>query len=224
MSAEKLIITNDDVDNARPTPKPSYSSAAIPTGPMTMPLPHATSNDTQTLVFVGLTAGLLLAIAAAAFLFVRNPELTGSGSSSSPSSSQKTKTAAAILRVLKADKAAGEQHTGSIPQNSTASQVANAIATYCEVAGNIDTTGCPADFKISYRHHISAWRDVQGAFQQLPEGLIDGVLMGAINLYLQGEVDGGQSRMQGAIQAGMQEVKNTWQEVERIAASYDVAL
>ena len=39
-----------------------------------------------------------------------------------------------------------------------------------------------------------------------------------------GEVDGGQSRMQGAIQAGMQEVKNTWQEVERIAASYDVAL
>lgn len=221
MSAEKLIITNDDVANARPSPTPSYSSAAMPSAPVSMSPPHATSGDKQTLVFVGLTAGLLLAIAGAAFLFVRNPELAGSGSSSS---SKETQTAAAILRVLKADKAAGERHTGSIPQNATASQVANAIATYCEAAATIDTTGCPADFKIAYRHHISAWRDVQGAFQQLPEGFIDGVLMGALNLYLQGEVDGGISRMQGAIQEGMQNVERTWQDVERIAASHDVAL
>jgi hypothetical protein len=48
--------------------------------------------------------------------------------------------------------------------------------------------------------------------------------MGALNLYLQGEVDGGISRMQGAIQEGMQQVESTWQDVERIAASHDVAL
>ena len=179
MSAEKLIITNDDVANARLSPAPSYSSAAIPAAPMSTPPPHAVSGDKQTLVFVGLTAGLLLAIAGAAFLFVRNPELAGSGSSSS---SKETQTAAAILRVLKADKAASERHHGSIPQNATASQVANAIATYCEAAANIDTTGCPADFKVAYRHHISAWRDVQGAFHQLPEGFLDGVLVGALNL------------------------------------------
>ena len=219
MSAEKLIITNDDVANARPSPAPSYSTAT-PAAPISMPPPHSMAGDKQTLVFVGLTAGLLLAIAGTAFLFVRNPELAGSGSSSS----KETQTAAAILRVLKADKAAGERHTGSIPQNATASQVANAIATYCEAATNIDTPGCPADFKVAYRHHISAWRDVQGAFQQLPEGFLDGVLMGALNLYLQGEVDGGISRMQGAIQEGMQQVESTWHDVERIAASHDVAL
>lgn len=221
MSAEKLIITNDDVANARPTTPPSYSSTTPPTGPTAMPSPHTASGDKQTLIFVGLTAGLLLAIAGAAVLFIRNPEL---GEAGSKPASQETRIASSILRVLKADKAASDRSKELLPQNPTASQVANAIGQYCEAASSIDASGCPAAFTVAYRHHISAHRDVQAAFQQMPEGLLDGALMGALNFYLQGEIDGGASRMQGALQEAVKQVESTWREVERIAASYDVAL
>ena len=220
MSAEKLIITNDDVANAHPVPTPSYSSATIPTFPMPTPPSHATSGDKQTLVFVGLTAALLLAIAGAAFLFVRNPELAGTGPSTP---AKETKTAAAILRVLKADKAVSDEYMGSLPQNPTPSQLADAIGGYCDAASRIDATGCPATFTVAYRHHLKAYQEVQAVLQQMPEGFVDGLVMGLLN-GLGGELDGGASRMDAGIQDAAKQVERTWQEVERIAASHDVAI
>ncbi len=220
MSAEKLIITNDDVANAHQVPTPSYSSATIPTAAMLTPPSHATSGDKQTLVFVGLTAGLLLAIAGAAFLFVRNPELAGTGPATS---AKETRTAAAILRVLKADKAESDKYMGTLPQNPTPSQLAGAIGGYCDAASRIDATGCPATFTVAYRHHLQAHQDVRAILQQMPEGFVDSFVLGLLN-GLGGELDGGASRIDAVLRDAANQVERTWQDVERIAASHDVAL
>jgi hypothetical protein len=88
----------------------------------------------------------------------------------------------------------------------------------------MDMSDCPADFRVAYRQHIRAWQGVQAEVQQLPEGFLDGIFMGALNAILRGEVDGGTSRLENNLKQATQELNRTWEEVERVGAKYGAAL
>jgi hypothetical protein len=137
--------------------------------------------------------------------------------------SESTRTRNAILRVIRADEELGSKRD-SLPSNATPSQIAAEIVNYCSALERLDMSDCPADFRVAYRHHMTAWREVQGAVQQMPDGFVDGVFMGAINSLIRGEMDGGMGRMQGDLQRGLEKVQSTWFEVEKIGANYGAAL
>ena len=65
---------------------------------------------------------------------------------------------------------------------------------------------------------------MQAAVKQLPDGFLEGVLMGAVNRLLRGEEDGGTGRLEGDVKRAAERVRATWEEVEKIGAKYGVAL
>lgn len=137
--------------------------------------------------------------------------------------SPEAKTKDAILRVLAADERLGKElkssGSGTVP-----SRLAEVIAVYCDKLDAIDMVDCPADFRIAYRQHIRAWRDVGAAFKQLPDSFSAGVLVGMFNSLFRHELDGGTSRLEGDLKRAAQGVRSTWEEVERIGAKYGAAL
>lgn len=129
---------------------------------------------------------------------------------------------AAILRVFDADAALAKKRE-ALPPKASPSQVAWAVSNYCTELERINMSDCPADFRVAYKHHMTAWRETLAAIQQLPDGFLEGVFMGAMNSVLRGEADGGQSRLEGGFQAALTRVRTTWEEVERIGAKYGAA-
>jgi len=148
---------------------------------------------------------------------------SSTSSKSSPAQSEAEKTKQAILRVLRADQHFAKKRE-SLPPNSTPSQIAWAVGQYCNDLERLDMADCPADFRVAYRHHMGAWREAQAAVQQLPDGFLEGVFMGAMNGLLRGESDGGTSRLEGGLKRALERVGDTWIEVEKIGAKYGAAL
>jgi hypothetical protein len=133
------------------------------------------------------------------------------------------KTKAAIERVFRADdKLAKERER--LPPKATPSQIAWSFGVYCDALERLDTADCPADFRVAFGQHIRAWREAQVALQQLPDGFLEGLLMGALNSVLRGENDGGTSRLEGELKRTIERVRTTYEEVEKIGAKYGVAL
>jgi hypothetical protein len=129
-----------------------------------------------------------------------------------------------IVRILVAEKLLSKKHNSSITSNTKPSQLTVVLRTYCEEANQLDLSGCPADFRVAFRHYIAAVGDMQQAAAQMPEDFAQGVLMGALNSALLGEADGGVGRIQGNMNLAMERMKATYAEVERIGAKYGAAL
>jgi hypothetical protein len=144
-----------------------------------------------------------------------------SGTSESTPGAEKTKQA--ILRVLRADEQLAKKRD-SLPPNATPSQISWAIGEYRKELGRLDMSDCPPDFRVAYRHHISAWGDAEAAIKQVPEGFLEGVFVGAMNSLLHGEIDGGGRRLEGNIKRELECVRDSWFEVEKIGAKYGAAL
>ena len=128
-----------------------------------------------------------------------------------------------ILRVIRADEALAKKRD-ALPANSTPSQVAHTIGIYCAELEALDMSDCPPEFRVAYRHHIGAWRELQAAVREIPDGFWSQVFAGALNAWLRGEADGGTSRLEGGVNRALERIRDTWIEVERIAASYDAVL
>lgn len=128
----------------------------------------------------------------------------------------------AILKVLQADKA---METTLQQANAATSLTATAahIDSYCTNMERLDTSACPADFRMAFRQHIRSWRTAAAKLRQFPDGFWEGVVLGAVNS-LGGELDGGLHRMTAEIQEAEKVIKATYEEVERIAAKYGAVL
>ncbi|HEX3152188.1 MAG TPA: hypothetical protein VHR66_29210 [Gemmataceae bacterium] len=128
----------------------------------------------------------------------------------------------AIARVFAADKSLHRQ-LEQLPDNAKTSELVGAIRRYCDSLDRLDMTNCPVEFQVAYKHHIAAWRKFEGAVRQLPDGFFSGAIQGTVNLVTKGEWDGGVGRMQAEVQACQDNLKASWQDVERIAAQHGVA-
>ena len=128
----------------------------------------------------------------------------------------------AILTVLKEDKRLGDAAQAD-SANRTPSEIAGRFANYCMLADAIDLSACPPEFRVAYRQHLRAWRELVSAVRELPNGFADAALTGFIN-GLCGEVDGGSSRLVGGVKKAEERVRTTWEEVEKIGTKYGAAL
>jgi hypothetical protein len=129
----------------------------------------------------------------------------------------------AVRRVLLADRELAWKRD-AIPPGATPSQVAWAVGRYCDDLERLDTSDCPADVRVAYRHHAGAWREAEAAIRQLPEDFLDGLLKGAANSVLRGEPDGGLGRLEGGVRRSLERFRDTRIEVEKVAARYGAAL
>jgi hypothetical protein len=128
----------------------------------------------------------------------------------------------AITRVFVADRQYSKDTVGTLPNDGYPSQIASAIGAYCLSAEQMDTSDTPPRFQVAYKQHLRAWREMQVAIAQLPDGLLAGVFAGAFNRLLRGELDGGAGRFEGSVLAAQERIRSTWEEVERIAAEHGV--
>jgi hypothetical protein len=147
----------------------------------------------------------------------------GCGRSEPTPAAQAEKDRQAILRVLRADQELAKRRR-ELPPDATPSQIAWAVGRYCDELERLDTSDCPADFRVAYRHHAGAWREAQAALAKLPDGVLEGVLTGAMNALLRGELDGGAGRLEGELKRSLERVRDTWIEVEKVGARYGAAL
>ncbi len=128
------------------------------------------------------------------------------------------------MRALKADQKLMKELKDNLPPKVTPAQLAWSIGGYCDRLERLDMTDCPAEFRVAYTQHMRAWRDTQAALKQLPDGLLEGVLMGIGNFFLRREADGGVARLEGDLRRAQERVRATWEEVEKIGAKYGAAL
>lgn len=61
------------------------------------------------------------------------------------------------------------------------------------------------------------------AVDDLPDGMLDAFVLGAVNAWTRSEMDGGQSRLEGKLAAAEGEIRATWFAVEDVALKYGVA-
>lgn len=138
-----------------------------------------------------------------------------------PSATERTRSE--ILQVLQADRDVSKKNIGALPTNAGTTRTAAAIDVYLAAMEKLDLSACPADFRVAFRNHVQAWREAQTVIKQLPDGLLEGLLMGAFNGVL-GESDGGQGRMNEALQQAQERIRSTYEEVEKIGVKYGAAL
>jgi hypothetical protein len=138
-----------------------------------------------------------------------------------PSEAEKTKQN--ITRVLKADETLAKQRDSAVPHDAPPSVIALCIEHYCDGLENVDMSDCPADFRVAYREHMRAWRQMDAAIKELPDSFMGGFLEGFVNS-LEGELDGGASRIRGDLKNASSNVEGTWSCVEQTGAKYGAAL
>jgi hypothetical protein len=129
----------------------------------------------------------------------------------------------AVLHVLQADRQLALTRD-RLPPQATPAQIAWAIGRYCDDLERLPMADCPAEFRVAYRHHAGAWREAQAAIQRLPGDFFQGVLTGAMNSILRGELDGGASRLEGEVKRCLERVRDTGIDVEKTGARYGAAL
>ena len=110
----------------------------------------------------------------------------------------------------------------ALPADAPPSHYADVVRAYCDALDRRDWSGCPADFQAAYRRHVRAWRDLETAARQLPDGFLSGAAQGTVNLLTRGEWDGGARRMTAQAEAARRQVRATWEDVERIGAQHGV--
>lgn len=210
---EKIVILPEETAAASPVRPPfseatSFPPSAAAATPPILPV-GGWGGRSALVVGVGLTI-LLVSIVLIAAVASVGPGMGGARAN--------------ILAVLRADQELARERESSVPASAGPIAMAAAVGRYCDRLESLDMSGCPADFRVAFRHHIGAWREVQAALQQYPDGFLQGLLVGAVNGMLRGEQDGGQSRLEGALRTGLERVRDTWIEVEKIGAAHGAVL
>ena len=77
--------------------------------------------------------------------------------------SEADRTRSAVLRVLQTDKELESRWESASKGITSPAELALLIERYCEEMERIELTECPADFRVAFRKHIRAWRDVHTA-------------------------------------------------------------
>ena len=147
----------------------------------------------------------------------------GCGSAETPISEEE-KTRAAIQRVLETHRDLAARRDQAFAVITSSRQAALEMERFCSDQERIDLTGCPADFRVAMRRHARACRGIHEAAVQLPDGFAEGLAMGIFNNAIRGEQDGGFNRLNSQMDQAISTAKGTYQEVERIGASYGAAL
>jgi hypothetical protein len=144
------------------------------------------------------------------------------GKKDAPSArSQEDKAQAAIKRVYEADKQLAHDRD-NLPPKSKPSQIAWAVGRYGDGLDKLSIADCPADFQVAYKQHTRAWRELQAAITELPDGFFSGAWTGFKNALLRAEKDGGTARLEGGLKAASVRVRETWEAVENTGARYGV--
>lgn len=147
----------------------------------------------------------------------------GCGSAEKPIS-EAEKTRAAIQRVLETHRDLAARRDQAFAIITSSRQAALEMERFCTDQERIDLTGCPADFRVAMRQHARACHGIHEAAVQLPDSLTEGFVMGLVNSAVRGERDGGFNRLTSQMDQAITTAKGTYQEVERIGASYGAAL
>lgn len=147
----------------------------------------------------------------------------GCGSAEKPIS-EAERTRAAVQRVLEAHRDLANRRDQAFATISSPRQAALEMERFCIDQERIDLSGCPADFRVAMRQHARSCRGVHDAASQLPDGFAEGFALGIFNNAIRGEQDGGFNRLTTQMEQAMTTAKGTYQEVERIGASYGAAL
>jgi hypothetical protein len=226
----KIVISSEEVTRVSPTrPAPAAPQSSSPPGfpPPSFPPPGSPPRNTAKFaVAIGLGAVFAVVIVALVCWLAISGSHANSGTNQAAASDAQVeaeRTKQAILHIMSEDQRIGKVTMGQRSRDATPSQVAQAIGNYLNQAGALDTAECPADFRVAYKQHLRAWEDAEAAIQQLPDGFLEGVFMGAMNALLQGETDGGGKRLQGDLKRALDGVRTSWEEVERIGAKYGAA-
>lgn len=119
-----------------------------------------------------------------------------------------------ILTVLNLDKEKGEK-LYEIPEDAKPYQIAWIYKGYCNDLRRIDLSSCPPDFIVAFRHHVEAWESYQLAIEALPEGFSE---------QLSDFLSGNSSAKEENIKEAQEMVRDTYMEVEKIAAEYGAIL
>jgi hypothetical protein len=163
--------------------------------------------------------GLFLLVAAAFAAVIGTGIVVWFGLRGGPSAES-----AAIERMLREDRRIGQETIGALSPSSSRSQVVQAIRTYCARAAAQEQRSAPADFLVSYRVHLQAWKETADRMAMLPDNVVDGFFVGLFNSLLRNEPDGGIARLENRMQEAADRVRSTWNETERIGAKYGVFL
>ena len=102
----------------------------------------------------------------------------------------------------------------------TFDNLAKVIDEYCVELEKQDMTECPPEFRLAFNRHIESWRTTAVTIRQIP-GMMDAFLAGMLSAVTGDDATSGGA---GDLKKAEQEIRKTYEEVERIAAKYEVAL
>lgn len=129
----------------------------------------------------------------------------------------------AIQRILQRHAELVKYRAEAETSLATPSQIADVWGRFCAESEQLDLSACPPDFRVAFRQHVRACRDVEAAIREFPDDFQEGLLIGLLN-GLGGEGDGGINRLEREFKAAFQRGNSTFDEVERTALKYGTAL
>ena len=135
----------------------------------------------------------------------------------------KPEATAAILSVIKKDEEISKATFGLMGSKETPWLYAKAIYTYVHKMQSVDMSGCPAVFRVAFKHHLDCWIKLGEAIKSIPEDEKEGFAIGFLNSYINGEKDGGLFSMTTGVRYAAIDVRTSFEEVKQIAAHYGVA-
>ncbi|MBL9091608.1 MAG: hypothetical protein JNL96_10310 [Planctomycetaceae bacterium] len=134
--------------------------------------------------------------------------------------SQKDVHREAILRILNYDKQISKNRDAKASVDQSNTNLAKVIDEYCVELEKQDMTECPPEFRLAFNRHIESWRTTAVTIRQIP-GMMDAFLAGMLSAVTGDDATSGGA---GDLKKAEQEIRKTYEEVERIAAKYEVAL
>lgn len=138
--------------------------------------------------------------------------------------SEGEQTRLAVQKVLETHRDLAARRDQAFAVINSSRQAALEMERFCVDQERIDLSACPADFRVAMRQHARACRGILEVAAQLPDSFAEGFLLGVFNSAFRGEQDGGFNRLNTQMERAITTAKGTYQEVERIGATYGAAL
>lgn len=94
----------------------------------------------------------------------------------------------------------------SFTKPSSTEETKKMFGQFCSKISNISLSGCSSDFRNDFINLIDAALQLKYAAEELPDSAADALMLGFVN-GLNGEVDGGISRIQANVNQALQELE-----------------
>jgi|GEM_PF-3607828 len=108
-----------------------------------------------------------------------------------------------------------------VPPNATPSQRAWVMDQFGDAVERVDVSGCPDDFQAASRQFVQAVREFAQTTAQYPDNFLEALQQGGANFLVRGEVDGGQTRLDNAVERARKRCVVTMEELRRVGQRYD---